>query len=361
MYEFHREVKLNQGAGGSFSNNISVHYHEGKNITYGSVSHRSTVSVFTWDLKLENITQENWPVRDVNTDRQCMVIQAKFVHPSCRTNPLLVMATNTGAMVYCAKSQKLLAWNPLDIAMSEVLVCNESTLFTKGITWVDNTVLVGSYTGEILVFQCSGENSVNVKKPLMEHREPICDLATCRFDDLTCSADMGGTVIVWGTKCKSAAKKISTEQPINAINVLRKQCIVGTIRGKMLLYATQNGALMAEIDCHCRAVTQISVAPESAYILTGGEDGTYRIFKLHTRKPDAYQVEWRHSDSIPDEMLSGCQFTNGRGSGIVFVSYDHGGVLFYRIAKKGRPDDKEEKPPVREVQEEPEAPPPSEA
>ncbi|CAJ0953064.1 unnamed protein product, partial [Mesorhabditis belari] len=323
MFEYAREIKLSSGSVSPFPNNLSTYFLESKNITYACVAFKSSINVLSWDQRMENITTNAFPVRDVNTDRQVLVLQTKLVQPTSRSNPLIVVATNAGAMIYCSRSQKLLAWNPLDVALSEVLVCNESSLFTRGITWVDNTILVGSYTGEILHFVCGGENTVNVKKPLMEHREPICDLATCRFDELTCSADMGGTVIVWGTKCKSVAKKISTEQPISVINVLRKQCIVGTLRGKVLFYSTVTAALMAEVACHVRPVTAIAVAPESAYVMTASEDSMYRIFKLHTRKPEAYQVEWRHSDTVNDEMICGAQFTTGRGYGMEGCSPGH--------------------------------------
>ena len=61
------------------------------------------------------------------------------------------------------------------------------------------------------MFVCSGESSVKAKNALKEHTEPVADIATCRFDDLTCSADVKGTVIVWAKNLKSVTKKISTE------------------------------------------------------------------------------------------------------------------------------------------------------
>ncbi|RCN34587.1 WD domain, G-beta repeat protein [Ancylostoma caninum] len=74
------------------------------------------------------------------------------------------------------------------------------------------------------------------------------------------------------------------------MNILRKQVIVGTVRGRVLFYSVSGGELMAEVSAHARAVTCISVAPESAYVLTGSEDGRFIVYKLHTRKPQAYQV-----------------------------------------------------------------------
>ena len=98
-------------------------------------------------------------------------------------------------------------------------------------------------------------------------------------------------------------------QPINVINVLRKQVIIGTLRGRVLLYSIVTAQFMCQVwifcelslpsysceralqvDAHARAVTSISVAPESAYVLSSGEDCRFIVYKLHTRKPHAYEV-----------------------------------------------------------------------
>lgn len=103
------------------------------------------------------------------------------------------------------------------------------------------------------------------------------------------------------------------------INVLRKQVIIGTLRGRVLLYSIVTAQFMCQVwifcelslssysceralqvDAHARAVTSISVAPESAYVLSSGEDCRFIVYKLHTRKPHAYEV-W----SIPSD----CQFS----------------------------------------------------
>ncbi|KHJ99665.1 WD domain, G-beta repeat protein [Oesophagostomum dentatum] len=122
--------------------------------------------------------------------------------------------------------------------------------------------------------------------------------------------------------------------PITALNVLRKQVITGTVRGRVLFYSVSTGELMAEVFAHARAVTCISVAPESAYVLTGSEDGRFIVYKLHTRKPQAFQVEYRYSDELPNTAIMGAQFTNGRGSNIAVACFDRNAIYGYRIVKK---------------------------
>ncbi|KAK5966043.1 WD domain G-beta repeat protein [Trichostrongylus colubriformis] len=118
------------------------------------------------------------------------------------------------------------------------------------------------------------------------------------------------------------------------MSVLRRQVIVGTLRGRVLFYSISGGELMAEVFAHARAITCISVAPESAYVLTGSEDGRFIVYKLHTRKPQAFQVEYRFSDELPNCAIMGAQFTNGRGSSIAVTCFDRNAIYGYRIVKK---------------------------
>lgn len=89
---------------------------------------------------------------------------------------------------------------------------------------------------------------------------------------------------------KKIKKRISTGQQISVINILRRQAFCGTYSGQVLVYSVQSGAQLAELNVHSRQITAISVAPESAYVLTASEDSYVRVWKLHSRKPENYQV-----------------------------------------------------------------------
>ncbi|PIO77399.1 WD domain, G-beta repeat protein [Teladorsagia circumcincta] len=244
----------------------------------------------------------NW---DSKNESACLVL------PNARTLPLLVVGTTNGAQIFDMRTQKLL----------------EQQLIETGIN-------VGTSIGHIMQFHCSGETSITTKKLLKEHTASISDLATCRYDDITCSGDCSGTINVWNKNIKGVQLKIATQHPITAMSVLRKQVIVGTLRGRVLFYSISGGELMAEILAHARSITCISVAPESAYVLTGSEDGRFIVYKLHTRKPQAYQVEYRFSDELPNCAIMGAQFTNGRGSSIAVTCFDRNAIYEYRIVKK---------------------------
>lgn len=138
-------------------------------------------------------------------------------------------------------------------------------------------------------------------------------MATCIYDLITVSSDVSGQIVVWAKNMKTVMKRISTGQQISAINILRKQAFCGTYHGQVLVYSIQTGAQLAELNIHSRQVTSIAVAPESAYILTSSEDSFIRVWKLHSRKPENYQIEYRYAEKNEDNIVVGAQFLNGRG------------------------------------------------
>jgi hypothetical protein len=86
----------------------------------------------------------------------------------------------------------------------------------------------------------------------------------------------------------------------------------------------------------------------STQVMTASDDSAVRIWKLHTRKPDPYQVslielaepvghlqvEWRFSESIQNAALVGAQFSNGRGSAFLVTAADFSKLFLFKIAKK---------------------------
>uniref|UniRef100_F1LAQ6 WD repeat-containing protein 54 n=1 Tax=Ascaris suum TaxID=6253 RepID=F1LAQ6_ASCSU len=340
MYEPSQDVILSSGSASNFPNNLSVFDHEAKHITFACIAHKNQVNTINWDPKMEGFTSDTIPIKDADNDKPLIVLQAKYCLPACRSFPLLVIASPGSAMLFDPRNSKMLAWSPIDTLLTSSKKDGESSRFTRGISYVENTIIVGTYTGDILVFGCTGENSVQTKKSMQEHKCAIADIATCHFDDLTCSCDVSGTIAVWTKNLKGVQKMISTQHGINCINVLRKQVIVGTFLGQMLFYSTVTGQLMAEVNAHVRQINAIAVAPESAYVMSASEDSVVRVWKLHTRKPEAYRVEWRHSEVLENMPLMGAQFTNGRGSAFVVAAYDYAKLFFYRIVKKAVPTTK---------------------
>uniref|UniRef100_A0A8R1XWP4 WD_REPEATS_REGION domain-containing protein n=1 Tax=Onchocerca volvulus TaxID=6282 RepID=A0A8R1XWP4_ONCVO len=332
MYELRQEILMSTGSVSHSPNNLSVFLNETKGLTLACVIHENQVATLSWDQGLNSFTCDNLPIKANDSDASIIVLQAKYCMPVCRTFPLLVVTTSKGVMVYDVKTCKLLAWNEMNDT-SEPTIREQMYRFTRGITCVENLIVVGSHSGELLVFRCTGENSIIFKGSVQEHDFTIVDIATCRFDDLTCSCDVSGHIAVWYKNFKSARKKFSTGHEINCINVLRKQVIIGTFTGQLLFYSTLNGQLMAEVNAHIRQINAIAVAPESAYIISVSDDTMIRLWKLHVCKPEAYRVEWQHNKRVENMPLVGVQFTNDRGSGFVVAAYDYSKLLYYQITK----------------------------
>ncbi|KAH7724539.1 WD40 repeat [Aphelenchoides avenae] len=318
-------------------NNFSLYYHEAKFTTHAVYCSRAQVELMTWDTKMEKLSTETILLKECGVE-DGVLLQAKLCMPTNRTSPVLVVVSTVNITILDIRNNKILITHPPDKKASgekEDLATVLHIQFGRGISCVENFILVGSFSGEVFVFQCTGENAFQIKKSITEHKEPIIDIATCMFDLITATVDVAGNVVVWAKNMKTIVKKISTGQAISVVNVLRKQVICGTFLGQILLYSVQTGNLMAEANAHARQITAISVAPESAYVLTASEDCYVRVWKLHTRKPEAYQLEYRHSELIKNQSIMGANFTNPRGSGFVVSLYEYNKLPYYKIAKKG--------------------------
>lgn len=338
MFEHAKDVALPTGSIGPWPNNMAVAYLDTRNLTYMALISGHNVLVANWDAKHDLMLQ--WDIiesKDPTSDRKIDVTCVGLVHPNARAFPLLIIGTAHSVQIYDVRKNtgKILMQVNLENALKLSLDINRDIgPYCRGITCNDNTILVGTHSGDILIIMCNGESSFSTKKNLREHVDPISDIATCRFDEVTVSATNTGEIVVWQKPVKGVQARINSKQHITCLNVLRKQVIIGTVRGLVQLYAILTGELMCEINAHARPVTSISVAPESAYMMTCGEDSRFQVYKLHTRKPQAYQVEFRFSEGKEHSPYVGAQFANGRGSCIAVAAFDHTHISFYKIARK---------------------------
>ncbi|CCD69994.1 WD repeat-containing protein 54 beta-propeller domain-containing protein [Caenorhabditis elegans] len=341
MFEKVKEVALPQGTVSPWPSNLAVCWLDTRNITYVAVIQSNNIHIGSWDNKAE--TEVTWETIQTSepvsiTEKIIDVTSVGLVHPNARNFPIVIVGSTRFIHVYDAKkvTQKPLFSIALGVALRDYVpaVGKDVGPYCRGVTCNDNAVLVGTHTGEIVVIMCNGDSNFSSRKNLKEHRCAITDIATCRYDEITVSADSNGELIIWQKPVKGVNSRVITKQHINVINVLRKQVIVGTLRGIVQYYSVTTGDLMCEINAHSRPVNSVSVAPESAYVLTSSEDGTFIVSKLHTRKPHAYQVEYRFSDSDPSNVIMGAQFTNGRGSAIAIAAFDSNVLVMYKIIKK---------------------------
>ncbi|KAF1760115.1 hypothetical protein GCK72_008361 [Caenorhabditis remanei] len=341
MFEKVKEVALPQGTVSPWPSNLAVCWLDTRNITYVAVIQSNNIHVGNWDNKAE--TEVSWDTISTSepstpNEKVIDVTTVGLVHPNARNFPVVIVGSARFINVYDVKkvSNKPLFSITLASALRDhvTAVGRDVGPYCRGISCNDNSILVGTHTGEIVVIVCNSDTNFTARKNLKEHRSAIADIATCRYDEVTASADSNGELIIWQKPVKGVGSKVLTKQPINVINVLRKQVIVGTLRGLIQYYSVTTGELMCEIDAHARPINSVSVAPESAYVLTSSEDGTFIVSKLHTRKPHAYQVEYRFSDADPYNIIMGAQFTNGRGSAIAVAAFDSNCLSMYKIVKK---------------------------
>uniref|UniRef100_A0A0N4ZBM5 Cilia- and flagella-associated protein 52 n=1 Tax=Parastrongyloides trichosuri TaxID=131310 RepID=A0A0N4ZBM5_PARTI len=330
MFQVVKEITLVQGNPSCFPKNVSTLYNEDDNETLACVVSKNIVQVIRWDDCDEVLLYEPIVVKKTGGDKCAIVTQAAICYPDSRNSPVVVVCTSQNIIIYDAKNGRCM----LTTALPEGTEETSKYSFAKGITFVDNNILVGTNKGDIIFIYCTNDASFTVKKSIVEHKHPIMDLATCKFDFITVSCDSSGLICVWSKNFKSPKSKIFTNIKINVINILRKHAICGTFTGQCFFFSIQTGEMKAEVNCNCRSINSISVAPESAYILIAGEDGVMTVWKLHTRKPEPFQVEWRFNEIVDSSLIVGADFANGRGNVFIVVSYDDPKLKLFRISKK---------------------------
>ncbi|KAI6177262.1 WD repeat-containing protein 54 [Aphelenchoides bicaudatus] len=269
MFELDRELVLAESPSYVY-NNLSLIYFEPKFTTYATFSCQNVVHLISWDLQMENVTMESLPLKEADKDpaepdRELAIMQSRLVIPSNRTLPVMVVATVLNVLIFDVKNLKILASTRLDDIDEDPDLPDDISApfrYAKGITCIENFIAIGTYTGEIIMFTCTGENSFNVKvcSP-QEHKHAIVDMATCI------------------------------------------------------------------------SITALAVAPESAYIMTTSEDGNVKVWKLHSRKPEAYQIEYRYTDKLGDNFATGAQFVNGRGSGFALAIFEEDKLPIFIIKR----------------------------
>uniref|UniRef100_A0A8R1HWV5 WD_REPEATS_REGION domain-containing protein n=1 Tax=Caenorhabditis japonica TaxID=281687 RepID=A0A8R1HWV5_CAEJA len=261
MFEKVKDVPLPQGTISPWPSNLAVCWLDTRNITYVAIIQCNNVHIGNWDNKSN--TDVIWdtiaPSEPNPNDKTMEVTTVGLVHPNARNFPIAVIGTTKFIYIYDVKkaNQKPLFSLPLSSTLKDFLPCVGKDVgpYCRGVSCNDNTILVGSHSGEIVVIMCNGDSNFSTKKNL-------------------------------------------------------------------------------KVNAHSRPVNSVSVAPESAYVLTSSEDGTFLVSKLHTRKPHAYQVEHRFSDFQSTTSIVGAQFTNGRGSAIAVASYDNSSLIMFKIIKK---------------------------
>ncbi|KAI1705660.1 WD repeat-containing protein 54 [Ditylenchus destructor] len=351
MYEPDAEYSVKTGAA-FLSNNLSVMWHEPRALTYAAFLGKNVIQFLTWNEKMEQQSCDlvtgkekangNVPSADNiprEREKPSTLMQVKLCLPLNRINPIAVVLSSTNVNLIDPKTRKsIFCMDSAEVVESENPATGKISLkacvFSRGITCVENLILAGTNAGEIIVIMCVGETNFQQKKSLKEHDAPITDMATCGFDLITVTGDVDGNVVVWSKGMKSVTKKISTNQQLSVLNILRKQVLCGTYIGQVFIFSITTGSLMAEVNAHSRQITSIAVAVESAYILTASEDSYIRIWKLHTRKPDAYKVEFRFAQKFDNMSIMGAEFSGPRGSGFVVSHYENTKISSFRINKR---------------------------
>jgi hypothetical protein len=72
--------------------------------------------------------------------------------------------------------------------------------------------------------------------------------------------------------------------------------------------------------------------------LSASEDTYVRIWKLHSRNPDAYKIEFRYGQRFENLAIMGAAFANTRGSGYLVSFYENLKLLHFKITRRPTPN-----------------------
>uniref|UniRef100_A0A915NG74 Uncharacterized protein n=1 Tax=Meloidogyne floridensis TaxID=298350 RepID=A0A915NG74_9BILA len=161
------------------SNNLSVYNHKTKGQTY--------VQLLSWNEKMEQDCCELLSEEEIAKsageagEKPICLMQIYVALPSNRSNiPVIIILAGTFVSIFDFITRKCLFTKQTS---DPLLTCKDnkktlkSTPFTRGISCVET---------------CNSENNFQTKKNLKEHNSPITDIASCSFDLITVSGDVGG-------------------------------------------------------------------------------------------------------------------------------------------------------------------------
>uniref|UniRef100_A0A0N5ARR7 WD_REPEATS_REGION domain-containing protein n=1 Tax=Syphacia muris TaxID=451379 RepID=A0A0N5ARR7_9BILA len=321
MFQKGIEIIFSDGSPSDFSNNLSICRDNSTNLMYACFAHINQANTLQWDANADYASNGSIFLQAKPVGNSSTVIQAKLCTPTSQTSPYLAIATTSGAMIYNPTTEAVMAWFPLNVLES----------------------CLGTSNGQIILFDCSKANSVTFKKVIAEHNSAIVDIASNNVEKLCCSCDTSGNIVVWGKYFRSIQRKIATKLSYSCMNFHGRKIIVGTYTGKILVFCSDTGTLLADINAHIRQINAVTCSGDCSKVIVVGyttvisisEDSILRIWRFDDEnKPDVCKVTCLHSERLENKALVGAQFLDDTGTAFVIAAYDYSKLSFYEISKQ---------------------------
>ncbi|XP_064600424.1 LOW QUALITY PROTEIN: WD repeat-containing protein 54-like [Liolophura sinensis] len=304
--------------------NLSVFVNKEKNLLNYAVVHKSDVNIVSASTDGSTATHRQVSCKEPSAAYSTvMVMQAKWVELPVKT--ILVITSQRGILMYEGDGSFMLYWHAVEGANDE----GESS-FARGISgFQENTVCVGTYTGEILVFDVpSRGTNVTLADVLKGHKTPVCDITSDK--DRLISSDEEGTIVVWKCskeKLQQAVRIKGSGYPCSSLAVWKDIVVGGYGSGHIRIFSITTGKMAAEVAAHARWINSVDVSPDTGLVLSASEDSFVRVWQLSAG--EVPEIQHKFSECVTDLQLAGGQFIEPAGRAFCVTGYDSPELVFF--------------------------------
>jgi WD40 repeat protein len=181
------------------------------------------------------------------------IYQVGFLNLKGDDSDYLAIASNLGFHIWSEQGDNLIFFYPIS-ALNEK---NDEEPFMRGLTSIDNSICVGTSTGNVVVFDYSKSSSdvFSVAFNLESDGKPISVLSSSKDTIVAgndCGALFGYEIFV---ACRRSFSFPATGHPCTALVQKGAVLFAGFSTGHLRVYRTDIHELALEVSAHTRAIT----------------------------------------------------------------------------------------------------------
>ncbi|XP_030046772.1 WD repeat-containing protein 54 isoform X1 [Microcaecilia unicolor] len=333
MYRKEKSIQIKSSASALY-NNLSVLPILDKNLSYFTIVHGNTVNMVSASTDGLNFSHRQLQSKEGSvTVSSSMITQASWCVLPYRV--LLVLTSQKGIQMYESDGSIMVYWHALDALETPPA----QAVFARGIAAASgHYICVGTSSGLVLVFDIPNKGTnITLAEVLVEHRDPITDIASEVSESKDCPADLvtaddSGVLCVWksGEDFKLVSKISAYGCTCSSVKMWKGVIAAAYGSGQIRIYDAASGMVHAEVNAHARWIYALDIAPNSGKLLSGAEDSFVQIWKLiKTPESDTVEIEHCHSECVTDVQICGSRFCDPEGNTFAVTGYDLCEIIRY--------------------------------
>jgi WD40 repeat protein len=203
--------------------------------------------------------------------------------------------------------------------------------YTKGIASNDVNIFLGTSSGKVIVFDCSGGlsgSSFNVQQKL--DSEPVAISAVSSSAHYVAAANDVGSVFLYRIRegFLQTANFGGDGSPCTCLAQSDYVVAAGFSSGHIRLFRSDIGELVAEIAAHARIVTGLDYQPSTNFLASCSMDQHVHVWSLPTFLDKASSsVDCVFTDILENQIATGVSFL--QNNRLAVSTYDEEDVVVY--------------------------------